>query len=293
MATATKTKPFNYDLFRKRVRLFDSDSHGERDLAIHQALIQCAESDPPLHFWEAAGAAFGGVDRDERARLEERAARAEAEAEDQRRKAESNAEAAAQQKEISDRLRQDNARLAEELERRGDGHKELNWPDIAILQPFWLLLTLVAALIGEWLAASPSGTSKLGDSAAIVAEWIHTPCMALFALWSVAVYKCEGFRRLLRDWAGWAGAWALAVLVLHGIDPAFDIGGLAFRQLLIPYRWWATMGGNFSQDDCASVIGALILVIDVSEGLPMTRWILAAIARVLSAVKDRLEALGG
>jgi hypothetical protein len=292
MATATKTKPFNYDLFRKRVRLFDSDSHGERDLAIHQALIQCAESDPPLHFWEAAGAAFGGVDRDERARLEERAARAEAEAEDQRRKAESNAETAAQQKEISDRLRQDNARLAEELEKRPDAREEFNWSEVEALQPIWLFVTLGAGLMCEWFAASPAGKSWLGDNAGIVAEWVHAPCMVLFVVWNVSVYKCEGFKQLLRDWAGWAGAWAFVVLMLHGTDPAFDIGSPAFRQLLVPYRWWATMGGNFSQDDCAFAIGSLVFVMDVTEGLPVTRWVLAKLARVLSAMKERLEALG-
>ena len=58
MPTATQAKVFNYDLFKKRVRLFDSDSDGERNLAFTQAVRQCAEHNPPLKFYEAASQAF-------------------------------------------------------------------------------------------------------------------------------------------------------------------------------------------------------------------------------------------
>jgi hypothetical protein len=313
MTTAAKIKPFNYDLFRKRVRLFDSDAQGERDLAMHQAIKQCAECEPPLHFWEAAGAAFGGVDRDERARLEERAARAEAEAEDQRRKAEGNAETAARQKEISDRLRQEdarlaeevrrqkeigdqlrqeNVRLAEEMRRQGVRGEEFNWPDVWFLEPGCLGIVFGFGVNCEWLAATSMISNWFGDPNRIIAEWLHVACMSLFVLWTVALYKCKGLKRLLLSWGIWAGIWGILVFTFNRIDPAFDTGNFAFWQLLIPYRWWATMGTHFLPLDRICVFCAIPFTVDLCEGLPLMRLIVEKLGWVLSAFRDRIDALG-
>jgi len=53
-----RKKEFDVELFRKRVRLFDSSQAGERDVAMRQALQQCAECEPPLLFCEAVSLAY-------------------------------------------------------------------------------------------------------------------------------------------------------------------------------------------------------------------------------------------
>ena len=56
MPVKEKEATFNFDLFRKCVGLFDSDRPGERDAAVRQALLQCAQSG--MYFQEAVVKAF-------------------------------------------------------------------------------------------------------------------------------------------------------------------------------------------------------------------------------------------
>lgn len=281
MATATGAKPktFNYDLFRKRVRLFDSDRDGERELAIQQALRQCAESEPPLHFWEAAGAAFGGADTGERERLEERAARAEAEAEDERRNA-------AEQTEINDRLREEIARLSET--RDPDDYARGEWPDTWLLQPNPLLAMLAILLVCEWTAVTPLGHTWLGRYAATVSEWIHAFAMALFVVRSFAVYRRKGGRELAFDWIAWGSGWVLTAWVIGLTYPAF-MRSFFFRQMFVPYCWWATMGVTFRVGTFWIVFAALAFVIDLILGLPVSRWIVGRIAWAIALLRQELE----
>lgn len=288
MATATKARPFNYELFRKRVRLFDSDLAGERDTAIRQALGQCAESDPPVHFWEAAALAFGGVDGAERDELEERAARAEAEAAEQRDQAARNAEAAREQSEINARLREENARLEDALDRRADDGERRDWPEIGALQPTSLLLMFAFVLVCEWSAIAPLGHAWLGRSAWIVAEWIHALAIALFIVWSFAVYRREGLRELLFGWAAWGGIWVFAVWVIGLNLPGFTHKFL-YRQMFVPYCWWATMGIAFRPGTIWIVFIALAVAVDLILGFPVSRWIVGMIIGAITLLKNWLE----
>jgi hypothetical protein len=56
MPVREKEAACNFDLLRKCVRLLDSDKPGERDAAMRQAMLQCAQSG--MFFWEAVVKAF-------------------------------------------------------------------------------------------------------------------------------------------------------------------------------------------------------------------------------------------
>jgi hypothetical protein len=291
MPTATQAKTFNYDLFRKRVRLADSDFEGERNLALTQALRQCAEQQPPMLFFEAVCAAFGQVDKEERERLLERAEEAEAKVEDQRKKAGILAAAIEQQKEIGARLKQENARLAEELESRPPVDPDSPWVQDWMLQPTALLLILGIAVACEWAAVTPFAKSCVGDSAGTVSEWIHVLCMVLFAAWSFAIHKRKGWDRMMSSWGIWIGGWVFIAVTIGFTDPTFDTGTFAFRQLLVPYCWWATMGANFSPNDLVIVFVALAFVVDGNAGLPVCRWIVPRLKWAFAGLRERLATL--
>lgn len=260
MATATKARSFNYELFRKRVRLFDSNAEGERNEAVRQAIGQCARCEPPLHFWEAAGAAFGSVDEEERERLEERAESAESDAENARQDAE--------------RLRQENARLDEELRIRPatDDGDVLRLTILASLLDK-LEAALAIAISAEWAAVTPVGCFLLGDHAALIAEWLHAVAMGMFLLWSIALYRHSGTKTLSRQLGTWIVGWAVLVGLFGRLDSAFDIHAAGFKQLLVPYRWWGTMGLGFSGLDASVAMIVLGHVIDANAGFPFLGWV--------------------
>jgi hypothetical protein len=298
MATATKTDTFNYDLFRKRVRLFDSDADGERNAAIRQALKQCAECDPPMHFWEAAGTAFGDVDIEERERLTRCVAWAEADAEEQRRiaeeqrrKADRSVEAAAQQKEINDRLRQDNARLNEALEGRDvETVDEENWFDVPWLKPDNLASTMLAVLVAEWNANAPLGRFFFEDYAPIVAEWLHTAVIVVFLLWVFFLGRGPG-KILVKQLACWIAGWAVVVAFVASTNDNFNIHSYAFKLLLVPSRWWGTMGLPFDTGDYGIATLTATFVADCNGGFTFLRSIIEGARNAVSFIRHGIDAL--
>lgn len=284
---ATGGKAFNYGKFGKLVRLFDSDSIGERDVAVMQALKQCREHEPRVLFWEAAGTVFGSFSQGEVDRLEERAVAAETEAKNQRQAAERAAEEARRQKEAGARLTAENARLTEDMQRVARGGFE--WPDIALLRPGVLQLPLSLVVAAEWVAIMPLGRSWLGGDAPFVAEWIRVLGIALFVLWSAALYKCGDWGDLLSGWIAWAVWWAFVVFAIAISDAGFRVGTAAFNQMLVPYCWWGTMGAPFTEPDCWIVLFALGLVVDTNLGWPIWRMIGSVVAAVVIGAIEAVE----
>jgi hypothetical protein len=284
MATAGKAKSFNYELFRKRVRLFDSSADGERDLAVTQALKQCAQSDPPMHFWEAAGTAFGFGEsgNEEVEELKERAATAQEESAHLRRSAE-------RQEQVCDQLRNENARLAEKLDRVANEVKELRapeWPQIWVLRPQVLLVAAGIVVALEWFAITPLGISWLADRGSIIAEWLHAIAMGIFVVWSVALWKCDGAKKVFEQWVVWTSCWVPCAVWMWVLDR--HLAGVGFQQLLVPYRWWATMGVGFSLPDCGLVFFGVAIAVDRNLGSPVGRFVWALMLVPFSWIEDKM-----
>jgi hypothetical protein len=273
MATATAAKKaFNYERFGKLVRLFDSESSGEREAAVRRALRQCAESEPPVHFWEAVGAAFGsGVDPAEREALQSSALRAIAEAERERQRVKEIAGDAARQKEIIDNLEQENEQLAAQLKNTGPQLPDFNAFDRWFLRPKVLLVMIGLCVAFEWTTLTPLGKSWFPGCASVVAVWARFLALLYFVAWSLATFAFEGTKRLLAQWAVWAGGWSVVVAWIVWRDHRFPLGRFYFCQMVAPHNWWATLGLNYHPWECYVALGVLALVIDGCAGLPVTR----------------------
>ena len=227
-----------------------------------------------------------------RQRLEQRVARAEAEAQNQRSKAECSAEDAAQQKEINERLRVDNARLSEALEGRPvEADAEGGWPDIPSLEPENLQRSLCIAMAAEWSSNMPLGRFFLDDYSLIAAEWFHAIAVGMFLLWSTALYKCSGPKKLLTQWARWIAGWAVVVAWTSWLNDAFNVHAFAFQLMFVPDRWWGTMGLPFTGGDCGFAVIVLMFVGDWNQGFDCTRWWLQKVVDGYSLARRVIEAV--
>jgi len=282
MATATENKAFNYDLFRKRVRLFDSDQFGERDLAVSQAVRQCAAHEPPLRFWEAAAMAFGGA-IGEVERLSDEIARLEAEAAEQARETARLAAALAEAQQANARLAEENRAWESEVIRlaaRRAGGGGLRW-----LPPKPLLVAAAIAIAAEWLTGWLWAPSHSEAGIYFTLQWLHALAMTLFAAWGVAVYKGAGLGPLLAKSALWIAGWAVAIGLfawMHGCDGG---NGLAIYQMMLPFDWWGTRGVRVSGLDAGIALFLLQWTLDLNLGLPITRALYSATQWVLAQEK--------
>jgi hypothetical protein len=186
-------------------------------------------------------------------------------------------------------LKEENTRLSDDLARVATEARRAEWPDTLVLRPVVLLVTLVVLVAAEWVAITPFGVSWLGDRAPIVAEWVHAVAMAIFMIWSMALYKREGFDKFWEQGLAWTTSWAMVVFCIWLIDPNFAAGSFAFKQLLVPYRWWGTMGANFSLMDCAVVFVSLGVTLDINLGCPVARAVLEATGSLIYWAKEKLE----
>jgi hypothetical protein len=282
MATAaTAKKAFNYERFSKLVRLFDSENSGEREAAVRQALRQCGESEPRLHFWEAVGAAFGGgVDS---------ALSAIAEAERERQKAKENAEDAARQKEIIENLERENEQLAEQLKNAGPQARQFNAFERWLLRPKVLLVVLGLCVAFEWTALTPLGRSWFPGHAGSVAVWVRFLAFGSFALWSLVNLEFAGAKRCVAQWAIWAAGWAAVVAWIVWRDHRFPFGRFYANELLAPQNWWATLGLNFFPGECYFALGVLALVLDGCAGFPVVRKTGMVIFVLILGVAAKIE----
>lgn len=221
-----RKREFDVDLFRKRVRLFDSKSEGERDVAIRQALQQCTDCDPPLLFWEAVSAACGPMDSRFHAafaELQERLEQRESEA----------AQLADKYMEAQNRIEQ----LTNEREGREQNH---NFHDLVLHtwsfpQSRFLLLAIVilARLIfyGYWR-----------DSESITMFWLTNVTAAsagllLFCKWTSLQFGEAGLLQLLLKWFLFGGGSLLSLNLFLGRyvwDAGFDLSFWAGRSLPSP-----------------------------------------------------------
>jgi hypothetical protein len=255
MATATQAGVFNYDLFKKRVKLFDSNRDGERNVAISQALKQCAEHDPPLLFWEAVSGAFGGGNNADHERL----------------KAEF-----AELKTVASSLNEENSRLLQEVNHLRQARPASDWPDAWFLQPRPLLFALSIGVAAEWLLMLPFW-ALTEPVAFLLVQWTHTICAALFVMWSMATFKCEGSKRLVLGWLSWGGAWFFLIAVHAFLDAGIHWSGFRFWVMAAPLHWWSAVGFGARGDNVTAALIVLTAVIDIICG-----------ARVLSWLKDRI-----
>ncbi|WP_263356137.1 hypothetical protein [Acidicapsa ligni] len=250
MATATQTG-FNYDLFKKRVKMFDSDRDGERNVAISQALRQCAEHDPPLLFYEAMSGAFG-EDND---------------ADQDRLKADFS-----ELKSVASRLNGENSRLLQEIDRLRLMRSASEWPPAWFVQPKPLLFALGIAVAMEWLLLLPFWELPERDTFLLI-QWAHTICAALFLLWSLAVFKCEGSKRLAFGWPAWGGSW-FALIAIHAFqDGGFHWDGFRIGVIAAPLHWWSAVGFGAAGDRVTSALIVLASVIDIICGAKVLLWL--------------------
>jgi len=282
MGTATEKKAFNYDLFRKRVRLFDSDQFGERDLAVSQAVRQCAAHEPPLRFWEAAAMAFGGA-IGEVERLGDEIARLVAEAAEQARETARLAAALAEAQQANARLAEENRAWESEVIRlaaRRAGGGGLRW-----LPPKPLLVAAAIAIAAEWLTGWLWAPSHSEAGIYFTLQWLHALAIALFAAWGVAVYKGAGAGLLLAKSALWIAGWAVAILLFAWMHGGLARNALAIDQMMLPFDWWATRGVTVSGLDAGIALFMLQWTLDLNLGLPITRALYAVAAWVHATVR--------
>jgi len=250
MATATQAGVFNYDLFKKRVRLFDSNRDGERNVAISQALKQCAEHDPPLLFYEAVSGAFGGGNSADHERL-----KADFE----------------QLKTVAAGLNEENARLLQEVDRLRLMSAASEWPPAWFVQPKPLLFALGIAVAMEWLLLLPFWELPESDTFLLV-QWAHAICAGLFLLWSMAVFKCEGSKRLALGWLAWGGAWCFLVAIRAAYHGGFHQNAFRIGVMASPLHWWGAVRMGSAANNVASTLIALAFVIDLICGAPVMLW---------------------
>jgi len=250
MATATQAGVFNYDLFKKRVKLFDSNRDGERNVAISQALKQCAEHDPPLLFCEAVAVAFGGGNSADQDRI----------------KADF-----AELKTVASRLNDENGRLLQEVDRLRQMSAASEWPPAWFVQPRPLLFALGIAVAMEWLLLLPFWELPESDTFLLV-QWMHTICAGLFLLWSMAVFKCEGSKRLALGWLAWGGAWAFLVAIHAVYHGGFHMNAFRIGVMASPLHWWSAVRFGSAANNVASTLIALAFVIDLICRAPVTLW---------------------
>lgn len=248
MATATQAG-FNYDLFKKRVRLFDSDRDGERNTAISQALRQCAEHDPPLLFYEAMSGAFGDGNNTDQNRM----------------KADF-----AELKTVASRLNDENGRLLQEVDRLRLLRTASEWPPAWFVQPKPLLFALGITVAMEWLLLLPFWELPEPDAFLLV-QWAHTICVGLFLLWSVALYKCEGSKRLALGRLAWGGAWFFLVAIQAFYHGGFHQNAFRIGVMATPLHWWSAVGFG-SAHNVAPALIVLAGVIDLIYGAPVMLW---------------------
>jgi hypothetical protein len=281
MPTATQTKTFNYDLLRKRVRLFDSNSDGERNLAVTQALRQCAEQQPPVLFYEAVCGAFGGGNNAEleklRADLEREKLRANAELEKLRDEFE-------ELKAVASALNDENQRLMEEVETLGQTISKTAWPSTWILQPKPLLVILGLCVAVEWLAGPLVRGSSGVAMPFFITECLHMVSVAMFVLWSIAQYKSGDLEDLGWHWSIWIGGWL--PFVLWHLAHAHNATSSGIDIWLIPLYYWNCIRPDLGNGDIAFALSLLFLVVDVNIGLPVVRWTLATLRNVIAKLLE-------
>lgn len=274
MPSATEKKEFNYDLFRKRVRLFDSDSIGERELAVSQALRQCAQHEPPLLFWEVTAAAFGGSSAAAMDELAEKVSHLQAVAAERERNATRLAASLAEARQAVERLTQENAMWESEIcQLSDDGH---GLAKLWALRPKPLTTAFGIAIAAEWLTAWLWAGSQTWVDAYFPLQWLHTLAIVLFLAWSVSLWKCAGIKRLLAKWAIWIAGWAATIGLLAYLHGGGLANELAFKQQILPVCWWGTRGVAVSGLDVRVVFFTLQWTLDLSLGLPITRALCAA-----------------
>ena len=200
---AGRKKQFDADLFRKLVRLFDSDREGERDVAMRQALQHCADCDPPLRFCDAVALAFGedGASDDRVAELQGRIDRLENE---------------------NTQLSEGVTALREELEGRGAGRKRRKGAGFGgLLADAWsfaqcrlLMLATVLAVRLLLLMFLDAGLSPRRT------WWVNRIFIALAALlfmkWSGAQYEQSGVGPVFMKWIVFAGLSVVALAFFFG-----------------------------------------------------------------------------
>lgn len=285
MATATEKKTFNYELFRKRVRLFDSSFVGERDLAISQALAQCAKHEPPMLFWEAAAVAFGGATA-EIDRLADQIAQMQREAAAREREAASLAASLAEIRQANERLEQENRAWEDEVCRLAGG--EAAPPALRFLRPKPWLVAAGLALAAEWLSACLAARARSAEEIYFMLQWLHVLAMALFLAWGVALYKSAGIGPLLVKSAVWIAGWAVAIGLLAWTHGGFEKNALAVDQMLLPTCWWGTRGVRASGLDAGIALFLLQWTLDLNLGLPFGRA-LCSLAQWIRAQEKRAQ----
>jgi uncharacterized coiled-coil protein SlyX len=268
MATATQAKLFNYDLFKKRVRLFDSDSDGERNLAFTQALRQCVEHTPPLKFHEAASQAFG-FDGGKLAAALDRVTQLESEITRLEDAGETLANALAEQQEINAELQETIDRLQAELQnRQGIAHGSANagFPtnalsSYAVLK--WLLRKIWPPIIWNWPNLL---TVLLGADSAIAWVWINVrgsemnvPAVlmyiiwfrvALLTAWIVLIDRRQGRGVLIVKSSLWLVMWwsvVIATNLLNHVEVAdyVSLTPVNVAMMLAPVFWWCPLLATF------------------------------------------------
>jgi len=252
----TTTGVFNAELFKKRIRQADS-SDGDGAVALTQAVKQCREHEPPVHFYEAIVEAFGKND-------------------------------AAQWKARNEKLEQENSYLREQLEEETQTEPETPkgtsaWPDDWALQPKQLVI-FASVLAGiEWLIGSSFGHYVIHGDRLLIVMWLHMLTLAIFGLWAVAVFKLSGVSQLILRVAVWGAGWfALLGWMVYRHGDA-KVTHTPMMLMLLPVNWWSGARMNIARLDLLVVFLVLVVALDVNLRGAMTGWV---IAKVRNTVED-------
>jgi hypothetical protein len=260
---ATKSKKtFNIDLFRKRVRLFDSDSEGERTLAFNQCIEQC--HDYEKLFWEVSGDAFGTSTSS------------------------TSTEELNQVKQENQRLHEQNAALTQELAKKPEPViVDASWPDYEILQPDFLTVVLGGVVYLGWIFKNFSVFLDV-QHAVEQSLWAHSISMAFFMLWSLSIFMTAGIREMMIRWVVWAGAWAAFAgtsLLMHDGN-AHNLWRMYY--MTAPLDWWNSCLGIGDGLDLVLVTFFLGGVIDGFFKFAGLRWFWTLGSMIFSELQARL-----
>lgn len=250
MATATQAKPSEQDRLRKLARLWDSNNPGERSNAFNMVVRQCAEHDPPKLIWKAICEAFGGGNNADQDQM----------------KADFY-----ELKTVASRLNDENGRLLQEVDRLRLLRAASEWPPAWFVQPKPLLFALGIAVAMEWLLLLPSWELPEPDAFLLV-QWAHTICMGLFLLWSMALFKCEGSKRLALGWLTWGSAWFFLVAIHAAFHGGFHKNAFRIGVMAAPLHWWGAVRMGSAANNVVSPLIALAFVIDLISGAPVMLW---------------------
>jgi hypothetical protein len=199
-------------------------------------------------------------------------------------------EAGATVSDALDAKEQENAALRAELaELEGRiaypilGEPAKAWPSYRLLQPVTLVWILVPLTFCEWEYVRVAKLSLPLDMYWFRVSVFRSSIELLFLLWSVAVWKTEGFRRLFCCWALWGMGWVLALFWVSQAYPSGVRWNAWVLSMLLLSNWWGTPIFHYAYHDLIRAFWILCITADATARFRAARFLLNQIGGRISA----------